>query len=435
MPNLLRMRLTKTMNSIVALAAILISASAFAQPGDFSTNAEYNNLTKQHNNLSRIDSLTLKLFCNIPYAQASTSEEADADFAANFKINDSIFYSNVKTLESGIPLEYNSYVEGAIKFYALKRKGLLERVLATSKFYFPVFEEVLDRNGLPIEFKYLAVIESALNPNAVSWCGATGLWQFMPYTGKQYDLRIDDMVDDRKDLYRSTQAACDYFKNMYAEYGDWLLSIAAYNCGPGNVNKAIRRSGGSKDFWVIKKYLPRETSAYVPYFVAAAYLLNFHEEHGIYPNMEHALDDKLTTISIKQQTAFYSIADLTGISIETLKELNPSYKRGIIAPADTLAEKIIIPYEHAMLFAKHEDSIYNQSAVIKVKEPVIAYYTVRKGDGFYNITSRYGCSVADIKRWNNITMLHPGQRIKVYTTPVPNGFIKPKNTDEANNNG
>lgn len=428
------MRLNKLISSVLATGAIILSASAYAQPGEFTSNAEYTNITVQHNNLCRIDSLTLQLFCNSPYTQNTNNEEANAHFVANFKINDSIFYSHVNTLESGIPLEYNSYVEGAIKFYALKRKGLLERILATSKFYFPIFEEVLDRNGLPIEFKYLAVIESALNPNAQSWCGATGLWQFMPYTGKQYDLRIDDMVDDRKDLYRSTQAACEYFKNMYAVYGDWLLTIAAYNCGPGNVNKAIRRSGGSKDFWVLKKYLPRETSAYVPYFVAATYLLNFHEQHGIFPDMEQAMTENLTTISIKKQTAFFSIADLTGVPVETLKALNPSYKRGIVVPDEMLTEKIIIPYEHAMLFAKHEDSIYNQSAIITVNESTVTYYTVKRGDGFYNITSRYGCSIADIKRWNNVSMLHPGQKIKIYTTPVPNGFIKPNETDEANNN-
>ena len=197
--------------------------------------------------------------------------------------SDEEYALRMSRIPTPIRLTYNQSVKNYIDLYSLRRRELTSRIMGLSNLYFPMFEEVLDREGLPLEFKYLSVVESALNPLAVSPMGATGLWQFMFNTGKLYDLKVTSYLDDRKDPYKSTVAACKYFKDMYSIYGDWLLVIASYNCGPGNVNRAINRSGGKTNFWEIEKYLPSETRGYVPAFIAVCYLMNYSREHNLFP--------------------------------------------------------------------------------------------------------------------------------------------------------
>jgi membrane-bound lytic murein transglycosylase D len=252
-----------------------------------------------------LDSLTYLLHSN-NFERHANFQSPALDFSPTGDLPEfpaTLVQQRMDALGSQVPLEYNQYVKGFIDLYGRRKKELTSKILTLSDYYFPVFEEILDRNNLPLEMKYLAVVESALNPRALSWAGASGLWQFIYSTGLNYDLQINSYIDERRDVYKSTEAACRYFKDSYALYGDWLLVIASYNCGPGNVNKAIRKSGGKKNFWAIQKYLPMETRGYVPAFVAVAYVMNYAKEHGIYP-MPIELEKVVETVSVNNWVTF-----------------------------------------------------------------------------------------------------------------------------------
>lgn len=333
---------------------------------------------------------------------------------------DQTYRHRVQSMESAIPLTYNPIVREAIDLYVNKRSTLISNMLARSAYYFPMIEEELDKAGLPLELKYLAIVESALNPTAVSRMGATGLWQFMLRTGKIYGLRIDSLVDERRDPHKSTRAMCRYFTDMYSIYGDWMLSIAAYNCGAGNVNKAIRRSGGATDFWQIYPYLPRETRSYVPFYIAAFYAMEHYQEHEIRPSvvtMPLAVD----TVHINRRTSFEEIARMVDITVEQLQELNPEYKKDII-PGNSGTQILTLPTALAPDFVvKEEERIAYEAAhpeeVQEVKEPSVPetrYYKVRRGDTLSGIAKKYrGVSVNDIRRANGIkgSNIKPGQRL------------------------
>lgn len=364
---------------------------------------------------------------------------------------DDVIRYRLSLLESPIPLEYNQYVKGFVDLYAVRKKKLTQNILTWSKYYFPIFEQILDEQGMPLEFKYLAVIESALNPNAQSWCGATGLWQFMYGTGLMYGLKIDSYVDERKDPIKATYAACQYFKDMYALYHDWLLVIAAYNCGPGNVNRAIRMSGGHYNFWKIMPYLPTETRGYVPAFIAATYVLNYHSEHNIFPRDQAPVDYATDTVHVNSKVTFAQLSQSLQLDEEKLKMLNPSYKLGVLPHPNENGKSHVLrlPYHKAISFTDLKENIYassypnyyRQQAAISesiaeadnkqeetlssihkdtrkatTQKPKVAYYRVRRGDGLYTIASRYGCSVQDIKRWNRLhsQAIHPGQVLTIY---------------------
>src|SRR5690606_35823122 len=241
---------------------------------------------------------------------------------------DSILEARLKTINDATPIEmeYNQYVKAFINLYVNKKRDLSSIVLGIAPRYFPMFEEVLDRYNMPLELKYLAIVESALNPSAQSWVGAKGLWQFMYRTGKMYDLQVTSFYDERMDPYKSTVAACNYMMDLYKMYDDWNLVLAAYNSGPGNVNRAIRRSGGFKDYWKIRPFLPRETRGYVPAFIAVNYMMNYAEEHHIYPKMAPLTNTLVDTVHIKRSMSFTQISNYIDISEELLAELNPMYK-------------------------------------------------------------------------------------------------------------
>lgn len=328
---------------------------------------------------------------------------------------DELYRHRIYTMESAIPLTYNSIVSDAIDLYVNRRSTLLSNMLTKATYYFPIIEEELDRHGLPLELKYLAIVESAFNPTAVSRVGATGLWQFMLRTAKAYGLQVDSLIDERRDPRKSTNAMAKYFKDMYGLYGDWLLAIAAYNCGPGNVNKAIRRAGGSTDFWKIYPYLPRETRSYVPFFIAAFYAMEYYAEHDIRPNtiqMPLAVD----TIHVNSRQSFETLSQLTKVPVGEIKKYNPQYRRDII-PGNNATQVVVLPAQEAIFFAAHKDSILaaNESLHLAMNRKTITHI-VQRGESMPKIAELYGVDIESLKKWNGLrrNTVRQGQHLKIH---------------------
>ncbi|MCC7050460.1 MAG: transglycosylase SLT domain-containing protein, partial [Bacteroidia bacterium] len=273
--------------------------------------------------------------------------------------DDLVYERRMAKLDAKSPfgLDYNQTVRSYIDMYTIKKRWLVSRMLGLSQFYFPLFEEKLDKYNLPLELKYLAIVESAMNPSAVSPMGATGLWQFMYGTGKMFGLEVNSYVDDRRDPYKATEAACQYFKFLYDMFHDWQLVLAAYNSGPGNVNKAIRRSGGKTNFWEIKPYLPKETQGYVPAFIAVAYVMNYTKEHNLFPILPKTTYYQIDTVKTREQVSFRQLSDVLGVSTEDLEYLNPMYKHRII-PTSEMGNTLVLPVDKIGAFISNENSIY-----------------------------------------------------------------------------
>lgn len=347
--------------------------------------------------------------------------------------DDSIYISRLYSLPTEMELVYNPVVRSYIDLYTGRRKSGVEIFLGKSNYYFPIFEKELDKHGLPLELKYLPVIESALNPTIVSRAGATGLWQFMLGTGKMYDLEINSLVDERRDPLKSTEAAVRYLKDLYDIYGDWTLVIAAYNCGPGNVNKAIKRSGGARDYWEIYNYLPKETRGYVPAFIATAYIMNYYKDHNICA-YEYKYTVSTDTIHVDKQLHLQQVADVLNVSIDQLRDLNPQYKKDIV-PGEFKAYVLKLPSMKASDFVVYEDSVYSYKidqflAHRKVVEPkgtsyasnnTRTYYKVRRGDNLGSIAKRHRISVTQLRKWNNLksNSIRAGQLLAVGNKPSP----------------
>lgn len=335
--------------------------------------------------------------------------------------SDEVISERIKLLDANTPIElaYNKHVQAYINLYVNRKRELTSKVLGLAEFYYPMFEEKLDAFDIPLEMKHLAVVESALNPVAKSRVGATGLWQFMYTTGKIYDLEVSSYVDDRSDPYASTIAACRYFKFLYGIYGDWNMVLAAYNSGPGNVNKAIRRSGGKRTYWEIFDHLPRETRGYVPAFIAVNYMMSYHKEHNLYPVKPLRLYAEVDTVRIENRLTFEQISYYTNLSKEEISELNPSIKKDVIPATANDPHVLYLPKDKIGLFLANEDSIYlyQLESPEKTKEytidEVTERYRVRSGDVLGLIASRNNVSVSDIKEWNNLrgTVIHPGQTL------------------------
>ena len=323
-------------------------------------------------------------------------------------------------------ISYNPSLENVIKSFLLRKKELMERMLTASQFYFPMFEQQLDNYNIPIEIKYLAIVESALNPRARSRVGATGLWQFMYGTGRMYGLNVSSYVDERSDPMLATEAACKYLSKLYDIFGDWDLALAAYNSGPGNVNKAIRRSGGYKNYWNIRRNLPRETAGYVPAFIATMYLFEYAEEHGLSIKKAERPYFETDTIHVKNLITFDQISELVGISVQELKVLNPSYKLNIIPKIEGKQYILRLPRDVMGKFVANEAAIYaHVEKELKSKESPLPQlvkaqdrirYRVRSGDYLGKIAERYGVGVSQIKRWNGLRSnnLRIGQRLTIY---------------------
>ena len=322
---------------------------------------------------------------------------------------------------SPMDLSWNPIAHSRIAFYAAKRPIHLGRMLGRAPLYFPLFEEALDRHDLPLELKYLAVVESGLNPKARSHAGARGLWQFMYATARGQGLRIDSYIDERRDPVRSSEAACVFLKKLYNQYGDWYLALAAYNAGPGNVNKAIRRSGGKKNFWEIRYFLPRETRNYVPAFMAVVYLMEYHAEHNIFPAELLTPYAALDTVEVNTVLRFDQIAAHLNMDVESLSQLNPMFRLDII-PGPPEKWPLVLPQNLIPSFlAYQKDMILHEPErtpeIVFVPEPVI--YRVKSGDVLGGIASSYGVSVKQIKEWNGLkgTMIRVGQKLKIHANP------------------
>lgn len=331
-------------------------------------------------------------------------------------------------LDSKTPfhIEYNETLEQIIKSYLIRRKSAFSTLMERARYYFPLFEETLDKYDLPLEIKYLAIVESALKPRARSRVGAKGLWQFMYQTGKQFDLNVSSYVDERSDPYRATEAACKYLSSLYDTFGDWDLALAAYNSGPGNVNKAIRRSGGSKNYWNIRHNLPRETAGYLPIFYATMYIFEYANEHNIKAK-ESALNYFETdSVQVKRQLTFEQIHNTLNVDIEILQFLNPQYKLDIIPYIEGKNYTLTLPVKDIGNFVSNEQLIYAvaEAQDLKREKPLPKYsemkgaitYRVKNGDFLGKIANKYGVSVNSIKRWNNLKSnnLKIGQRLIIY---------------------
>ena len=338
---------------------------------------------------------------------------------------DSVYARRLLDLASPIQLPFNAIVKNYINRYIDPRSGTISRILGMSQYYFPIIEEALLRAELPVELRALPIIESALSTTAVSPMGAVGLWQFMPTTGKSYGLEINSLVDERRDPYRATQAACRYLKDLYNIYNDWTLAIAAYNCGPGNVNKAIARSGG-KTFWEIYDYLPRETRGYVPAFIGATYAYAYHQLHEIEPT-EAPIPLSVDTLHIARLMHLNQISSTIDVPLETLRQLNPQYKLDII-PATTKAYTLVLPQRNIAQYIAHEpeiqakDSMYLKEYINpanidkKRQERSGTIYVVKRGDTLGAIARRYRVTTSQLMRWNNIKNAHKlriGQRLRI----------------------
>lgn len=356
---------------------------------------------------------------------------------------DSVIDARLRHLESPMPLVFNNHVRGFIDLYAVRRKAYTERILGLSTYYFPLFEAILEKHQLPHQLKYLAVVESALNPNAVSRAGATGLWQFMYPTGKMYGLKVNYYIDERRDPELATEAAAQYFKDLYGIYKDWFLVLAAYNCGPGNVNRAIRKSGGKTNYWDLMPYLPRETRGYVPAFVAVAYVMQFAEAHNLYPAAVVDLPAHTDTVQVKGPVNLQYFSLLLDVPEEQLARINPQLKQQFI-PQAIDAYALHLPVEKIPEFERKRELMFaylNPPAILSdslaltdsclipeidsiravlaaaVEGPkvITIQHRVRSGETLSGISVKYGVSVAAIKQQNKLTsnMLRVGQRLNI----------------------
>ena len=375
--------------------------------------------------VASFDSLLLS---NLSFSDALFSYDSAIEVSTPPVFSDSVYEARIQHLDTKTPIDlvYNAYVKQYINVYTKQRRQQMSRMMGLAAYYFPVFEEILDQFNLPLELKYLALVESALNPKAKSWAGATGLWQFMYNTGKEYNLKVSSYVDERMDPFRATIAACEFFKKSYSVYGDWSLVLASYNSGRGNVNKAIRRSGGKKNYWQIRRFLPKETRSYVPAFIAVCYAMNYASDHKISSEKPRVLFREVDTIEVKHQIDFEYLSSSLDISLDELEFLNPAYKINVIPKVDGRIYHLVLPIDKMGVFVANEKEIYahfikldaekrkNYPKYSEQDERVV--HRVKSGEYLGKIARRYGCSVKKIQQWNNLKNdnIRVGQRLVLY---------------------
>jgi membrane-bound lytic murein transglycosylase D len=426
------------------IAACIIAHPLQAEPAFDDTTRIY--LADSLNaNLEVLDSIesnfdsNLDSMLNLYYIQEVLPDtffvESEIDSIPDFP--DSVYIARLATIPTIIDLSYNRIVKNYIDSYVKKRRKSVEVMLGLSEHYFPIFDEIFDYYDIPNELKYMSIIESALNPRAYSRARAVGLWQFMYGTGRMYGLEINSLVDERLDPIKSTCAAAQYSRDLYNIYNDWILVIAAYNCGPGNVNRAIRRTGGKTNYWDIYYYLPRETRGHVPAFIAATYLMNYYTEHNLVPakvDIPIATD----TLLIKEPLHLSQVAEVLNIPLKQLQDLNPQYRYNII-PAGQKTYSLCLPNQYTLSFIDNEDSIftYKDSVFFDASKLTVSpathnrtvyipeapgsdyvklIYTVKSGDNLGYISEWYNVKISDLRYWNNIrhNLIRSGQKLVIY---------------------
>lgn len=360
--------------------------------------------------------------------------EIDIDSTVTFDLSTDVLKKRLKKLDDKSPfnIEYNPALENVIKTFLKKRQGAYERLMAISEYYFPMFEEHLAKYDVPLEIKYLAIVESALNPKAKSRVGATGLWQFMYPTGKQFDLEVNSFVDERYDPLKATEAACQYLSSLYRIFGDWSMVLASYNAGPGNVSKAIRRSGGSQNYWNIRKNLPRETANYVPAFLATMYIYEYHKEHKFKPQKAPLTYFETDTIMVKRRISFEQISEILDVPIEQIAFLNPIYKLDIIPYQEDKAHYLRLPKNKLGLFVSNEEKVYayvdyldsfkEKTILPNTSEEALVsttrYHKIRSGESLGSIANKYNVTITQLKNWNNLrgNSIQAGKNLKIFST-------------------
>jgi len=431
-----------------------------ARPAEF---AHSTNIIKDSPIVSMLDSLANIKYFNDYFLSNSQAVmniyNYPVDLVPTFP--DSVYAARISELDRQTPIEltFNKSVKDFIELYAMKKRQLTSRMLGLANFYFPMFEEHLDKYNMPLELKYLAIVESALNPVATSRAGAKGLWQFMYNTGKVYGLKSTSFVEDRYDPYKATDAACRHLKDLNAIYNDWFLSLAAYNAGAGNVNKAIRKAGGIKNYWIVWPYLPRETQGYVPAFIAVYYIMNYNQAHNLYPLDPGWIFHEVDTVTVRDVLSFEQINEMLNVPVEDLKFLNPAYKLGVIPATKNQNFVLKLPREFIGDFVNNEEALYAfktkkgierawlQEQIAKNNKNLNSerkVHVVKKGETLSKIASRYHVSVAQLKKWNNLksNSLKYNQKLFIYNetvlaalpdssskpTPKPDSSaVKPKN--------
>ena len=362
--------------------------------------------------------------------------------------DDSVYMQRIQALasETTIPLTFNSHVKSFIELYANRRRQQSSRMLGLSYVYFPMFEEYLAKYDLPLELKYLAMVESALNPIAGSKAGAKGLWQFMRGTGSEYGLKVSSLVDERYYPEKETDAACRYLKNLYDRYEDWFLVLAAYNSGPGTVNRAIIRAGGVKNYWAIWPYLPAETRGYVPAFIAVTYVMNYAPEHNLYPMNPGLLMHGTDTVLVHDRVAFDQINECIGVPMVDLEFFNPQFTKRVIPGSKESPYALRMPTKYTLRFTQLEDSIYSyvsksekareiiEEKVEKVSDSFV--HVVKKGESLGSVARKYHVTVAKIKNWNHLKheTLHVGQRLTIYRSGSPMAQVSKTTKSSAKSN-
>ncbi|OYQ34425.1 lytic transglycosylase [Flavobacterium cyanobacteriorum] len=430
-----------------------------------------------HNSELRcVDSLWMKELANQGLFEGMQEDllTVNPDEEVPYALSTELLKERLAKMDAKSPfnIEYTKSLENVIKSYLKNRPRAYERLMAISEYYFPMFEEHLAKYNVPIEIKYLAIVESALNPRARSRVGAGGLWQFMYGTGKQYGLEVNSYVDERNDPLKATEAACQYLSSLYNIFGDWDLVLASYNSGPGNVTKAIRRSGEYRNYWNIRKHLPLETQGYVPAFLATMYIYEYQKEHGIKPRKAPLTYFETDTIMVKRQMSFRQIAQLLDVPVQQLQFLNPIYKLDVIPYTAEKPHYLRLPKDKIALFTSNEKAIYayidyqeskrerpnfNLNPIVERRDSTaVAYqttykkkksvstkiYKVKRGDSLGEIAEKHDVSVAELKKWNKVkgNNIVPGQKLKIVkdvmiTVPVKEAIAikepKVKDTKDA----
>lgn len=426
----MKYRIRHIFTFLVVLFAVVPAQAQTDSVADY-TPSEVELMTKQYTD--SYDSLINSYYMRRLKHRNTTRQEFSVEDFDN--VPDSVIIARLQALHTVIPMTFNSEVRTHIRFYLKYMSRRLDVMLMLSEYYRPLFLDALNRYGVPEELKNLAIVESAMNPMATSRVGAAGLWQFMYSTGSDYGLEVNSVVDERRDAYKSTHAAARFLNNLHRTFDDWTLAIAAYNCGPGTINKAIARSGGKRDFWEIYPYLPRETRGYIPAFIAVNYVMNYYSHHGIRPeNLEAPM--RTDTVVLNSDVLMGYVEQFTGIDLEELRTLNPQYRTDFI-PASTGKYHLSLPTGKVAAFLANQDTIYAASRDSLSRRPITIepvkkvgkgrrsrggdkssgdiYHTVKKGENLFKISKKYDISVDKLKKLNGLKndKIRVGQRLRV----------------------